>query len=154
MLPVAQNILQKAKIHRVNLHFPVDIHVAKDPQHVEDSRIISTSDMPDDVMGLDIGPKSVETFNEILTKSKTIVWNGPMGMFEIPGFDQGSLNIAKALSAAFHSGATVVVGGGDTAAAIRQFDLTDSVSHVSTGGGASLELLSGNRLPAVDALES
>lgn len=153
MLSVAQNILQKAKLHKVNLHFPVDIHVAKDPLHVKSSKVTSVNEIPNDFMGLDIGPKSVAIFSEVLTGSRTIIWNGPMGMFEIPGFDQGSLNLAKTLSAAYHSGAMVVVGGGDTAAAIRQFNLMDSVSHVSTGGGASLELLSGNRLPAVDALE-
>ncbi len=154
MFSAAKNILQKAKIHGVNLHFPVDILVAKGPHHIKDSKVTSTNELPSDLMGLDIGPKSSAIFSKILTDSRTIIWNGPMGMFEIPGFDQGSLNIAKALSIAFDSGATVVVGGGDTAAAIRQFDLMDSVSHVSTGGGAALELLSGNRLPAVDALES
>jgi phosphoglycerate kinase len=154
MLSVAQNILQKAKLRSVKLHFPVDIIVAKDPQNVDSSKIILTNEIPNDFMGLDIGPKSVAIFSEILTGSKTIIWNGPMGMFEIPGFDQGSLNLAKALSAAYHSGAMVIIGGGDTAAAIRQFNMMDSVSHISTGGGASLELLSGNRLPAVQALEN
>ena len=104
----------------------------------------------DDDMGLDIGPKSIQTFREVIEDSRTILWNGPMGVFEMSQFSTGTQAIAQALSK--HSG-TTIVGGGDSVAAINQLDLCDSFTHVSTGGGASLEFLEGRILPGIDALK-
>ncbi|MBP1682609.1 MAG: pgk, partial [Ignavibacteriaceae bacterium] len=103
-------------------------------------------------MGLDIGPKSIKLFSDELLKSKTIVWNGPMGVFEMPNFAKGTFAVAEALAKATENGAITVIGGGDSAAAIADAGLEKKVSHVSTGGGASLEFLEGKVLPGVEAL--
>jgi phosphoglycerate kinase len=100
-------------------------------------------------MGLDIGPKTIETYSQILSKAKTVIWNGPMGVFEKPPFDKGTVALAKAVA---DSGATSVVGGGDSEKAIKSAGVADRITHVSTGGGASLEFLSGIELPGVAAL--
>jgi len=104
------------------------------------------------MMGLDIGPKTVELFSKEIAGAKTIVWNGPMGMFERPQFAQGTLGIAKAVAAATQAGATSIVGGGDSVAAVEQSGVAKQISHISTGGGASLEFLAGEKLPGVEAL--
>lgn len=104
-------------------------------------------------MGLDIGPKSIERFKKIIALSNTILWNGPMGVFEKDSYAEGTKEIAAALSEVTEAGQTTIIGGGDTAAAVRSFG-QDNMSHISTGGGASLELLSGETLPAYTALES
>jgi 3-phosphoglycerate kinase len=111
-------------------------------------------EIPKELMGLDIGPKSIERFKKIISSSKTVLWNGPMGVFEKEFYSEGTNAIAEALSEETENGQTTIVGGGDTAAAVRSFGHQDNVSHVSTGGGASLELLSGETLPAFFALES
>jgi phosphoglycerate kinase len=103
-------------------------------------------------MGLDIGPKTIDTYRQKIASAKTIVWNGPMGVFEMPAFAQGTLEVAKAVAAATGSGATSIVGGGDSVAAIHQAGVADKISHISTGGGASLEFLGGRKLPGVEAL--
>jgi len=103
-------------------------------------------------MGLDIGPETVAKFSVELAQSKTIVWNGPMGVFEMPAFAKGTLEIAQAVAAATAKGATSIVGGGDSVAAIHAAGLADKISHISTGGGASLEFLGGRKLPGVEAL--
>jgi 3-phosphoglycerate kinase len=103
-------------------------------------------------MGLDIGPVTIEKFNSALKSSKTIVWNGPMGAFEMDNFSVGTKKIAESLAEASDRGATTIVGGGDSAAAISKFGLDDKISHISTGGGASLEFLEGKKLPGIEAL--
>jgi phosphoglycerate kinase len=108
--------------------------------------------IPDDWMGLDIGPQTVAAFGAELSRAKTIVWNGPMGVFEMPAFAKGTLGVAEAVAAATDGGATSIVGGGDSVAAVHQAGVADKISHISTGGGASLEFLAGERLPGVEAL--
>jgi phosphoglycerate kinase len=103
-------------------------------------------------MGLDIGPDTVARFSSEIAAAKTIVWNGPMGVFEWPAFAQGTLEIARAVASATLAGATSIVGGGDSVAAVHQSGVSDQISHISTGGGASLEFLAGAKLPGVEAL--
>jgi phosphoglycerate kinase len=103
-------------------------------------------------MGLDIGPKTIELFRKEISTARTIVWNGPLGMFEKPAFAQGTLAVARAVAAASAAGATSIVGGGDSVAAVEQSGLASQISHISTGGGASLEFLAGEKLPGVEAL--
>ena len=107
---------------------------------------------PADQMGLDIGPKTIAAYTAEIAKAKTIVWNGPMGVFEMPPFAKGTLAVAKAVAAATTSGATSIVGGGDSVAAVHQSAVAKKISHISTGGGASLEFLGGRILPGVEAL--
>ena len=111
-------------------------------------------EIPSGLMGLDIGPETLATFNSILGQSQTVVWNGPMGVFEVNGFETGTREMGIHLANCVSNDTKVIVGGGDTAAALETFGLLKEMTHVSTGGGASLELLSGNRLPALEALES
>ncbi|MFC1550643.1 phosphoglycerate kinase [Candidatus Neomarinimicrobiota bacterium] len=153
MLRIAQRILQKAKNHKVTMQFPSDVLIAKNVNDVDNIKIVRIDQIPDDWEGLDIGPETVTSFNATINDSKTVIWNGPMGVFETTAFQEGTSKIADALAQLHAKGNIAIVGGGDTAAAIRQFNLMESVSHVSTGGGASLELLSGNRLPSIEALE-
>src|SRR5450432_822690 len=105
-------------------------------------------------MGLDIGPKTAATYTAEIAKAKTIVWNGPMGVFEIPAFAKGTLEVAKAVAAATANGAISIVGGGDSVAAVHQSGVSNKISHISTGGGASLEFLGGRKLPGVEALSN
>jgi phosphoglycerate kinase len=103
-------------------------------------------------MGLDVGPKTIALFSAEIAKAKTIVWNGPLGMFEKPAFAQGTLAVARAVAASTVAGATSIVGGGDSVAAVEQSGVAHQISHISTGGGASLEFLAGEKLPGVEAL--
>ena len=103
-------------------------------------------------MGLDIGPKTIELFEKEISRARTIVWNGPLGIFEKPAFANGTLGIARAVAAATKSGATSIIGGGDSVAAVEHAGVADQISHISTGGGASLEFLAGEKLPGVEAL--
>jgi 3-phosphoglycerate kinase len=114
--------------------------------------IFDIEDMKSDLVGVDIGPKTVKLFENELSKAKTIVWNGPLGVFEIEKFAQGTFEIAKFIGSL--SGVTTVAGGGETVAAFRKFNLQDKITHLSTGGGAFLEFLEGKVLPAVDALDN
>ncbi|HYO82241.1 MAG TPA: phosphoglycerate kinase, partial [Bryobacteraceae bacterium] len=129
------------------LMLPVDHAVS--PEFKGGGEPVYTASIPADMMGLDIGPETVETYRGIIAASKTVIWNGPMGVFEQPPFDRGTVALAKAVA---ESGSTSVVGGGDSEKAIKSAGVTDRISHVSTGGGASLEFLSGIELPGVAAL--
>ena len=151
-IDVAKQVLEKAKTSKMKLLFPVDVVVAKEFDNDSPSEVVSIDKMPSDKMGLDIGPESIKLFKEEILKSKTIVWNGPMGVFEMDNFAKGTNAVAEALVEATGKGAITVIGGGDSAAAIAKAGLADKVSHVSTGGGASLEFLEGKILPGVAAL--
>jgi phosphoglycerate kinase len=144
-------LLEQARSRKFKLLLPVDHVLAESP----DSTITKTTDIantPDGWMGLDVGPKTVAQFGQEISKARTIVWNGPLGMFEKPAFAQGTLGIAKAVAAATKAGATSIIGGGDSVAAVEQAGVADQISHISTGGGASLEFLAGEKLPGVEAL--
>jgi len=148
-LETARNALQKAKEKGVALLLPVDVVVGDKFAEDAKSKVVSVDGIEPGWMGLDIGPKTVEMFVDAIRKSKMIVWNGPMGVFEMAKFAAGTKAIAEALA---NSGAVTIIGGGDTAAAVAQFGLADKMSHVSTGGGASLEMLEGKVLPGLAAL--
>ena len=136
------------------IHVPVDIVVADEFKADSLSEIVPADRIPDDKIGLDIGPGSVQRFTALLSNAKTIFWNGPMGVFEFPAFAAGTKGVAEAIIAATAKGAFSVVGGGDSAAAVRQLGLPeDGFSHISTGGGASLEYLEGKDLPGIEVLE-
>jgi len=135
------------------LHLPVDIVVAQEFSADSQAETVAADQIPDAMIGLDIGPESVKRFTALLSNAKTIFWNGPMGVFEFPAFAAGTKGVAEAIVAATAKGAFSVVGGGDSAAAVRQLGLPeDGFSHISTGGGASLEYLEGKTLPGIDAL--
>jgi len=151
-LALAKNILKRVETLDVQFLLPVDVIVADEFNNDSPSENVDVDDISEGKMGLDIGPKSIKLFNEEIIKSKTIVWNGPMGVFEFDNFAKGTLAVANALVKATENGAVTIVGGGDSAAAIKKFGLDKKVSHVSTGGGASLEFLEGKVLPGVAAL--
>jgi len=137
--------------HGERIFLPVDHVVAPEFRNEAESLVV-TGAIPDEMMGLDIGPATIKSWSKLLVKAKTLVWNGPMGVFEMPNFSAGTVAIAQALARATAAGASSVVGGGDSVAAITQAGLADQVSHVSTGGGAMLEFLEGKTLPGVDVL--
>ena len=153
-LPLAKQILADAEAQQRHLVLPVDTIVARAFDNAAPSETVDVEHIPADMMGLDIGPKTVALFSEIILASKTVVWNGPMGVFEMPNFARGTNEVALALVRATERGAITVIGGGDSAAAITQAGLEEKVSHVSTGGGASLEFLEGKELPGVAALSN
>ncbi|KPK97876.1 MAG: phosphoglycerate kinase [candidate division Zixibacteria bacterium SM23_73_2] len=146
---LAKEILAIAK---VELDLPLDLVVAKDIKEGSESKVVQKDHIPSDWKGVDIGPKTIELFSKKVTNAKTIVWNGPMGIFETDQFSRGTVELAKALSLATEKGATTIVGGGDTASAILKAGVEDKISHISTGGGASLEFLEGKLLPGIKAL--
>ncbi|RKX24454.1 MAG: phosphoglycerate kinase [Candidatus Zixiibacteriota bacterium] len=149
---LAREIIAKAKQSNVKLYFPCDTVVATDISETAKTRVVDVAKIPDGMKGLDIGPESIKVFSEALADAKTVVWNGPMGVFECKPFANGTIAIAKLLANLTAKGATTVVGGGDSAAAVSQAGLDDKLSHISTGGGASLEFLEGKQLPGVAAL--
>jgi len=134
------------------LVLPVDVIVADALEEGAEARTVGVDEIPPDKMGLDIGPRSVEVFEERISGARTIFWNGPMGVFEIDAFAGGTEGVARAVAAASAEGATSVIGGGDSVAAVRKLGLEDEMSHISTGGGASLEYVEGKELPGVAAL--
>ena len=150
-LDLAKGLLEDARKRNFKLLLPVDHVIAESPDSSA-TKTIAIDAAPDGWMGLDIGPKTVELFSAEIAKARTIVWNGPMGMFERPAFANGTLGIARAVAAATKAGATSIIGGGDSVAAVEHAGVADQISHISTGGGASLEFLAGERLPGVEAL--
>lgn len=153
MLKSAAEIMEKSRKVNKRIHFPVDVIAATSIDDTKSIKEFKIDKIPKNMSGFDIGSATIEKYSKLLLLSKTIIWNGPMGVFEKPEFDNGTLKIAEILTKAQEEGSVVIVGGGDTAAAVKSYNLIDKMSHVSTGGGASLELLSGNRLPSVEALE-
>jgi phosphoglycerate kinase len=151
-IDVAGKILADAKANGKKILLPVDDVVAREFKNDSPSKIVENGNIPADMMGLDIGPKTIALFSKELENAKTIVWNGPMGVFEMENFSKGTFAIAQALAKATANGATTIIGGGDSASAIKKAGLANKVSHVSTGGGASLEFLEGKILPGVAAL--
>ena len=152
-LNLAKDILQKVENSDSNFLLPVDVIVAEEFKNDSVFETVSVDNIPVGKMGLDIGPETIKLFDKELLISKTIVWNGPMGVFEMENFAKGTFSIAKTLAQATENGAVTVIGGGDSAAAISKAGLVSKVSHVSTGGGASLEFLEGKTLPGVAALD-
>lgn len=152
-LELAASILAQAKENNVNLVLPTDTVVADAFSNDAQRKTVGTSQIEDGWMGLDIGPETIARYTDIITSAGTVVWNGPMGVFEMPNFAAGTRAVADAMAAATANGAVTIVGGGDSAAAIAQFGQASHVSHVSTGGGASLEFLEGKILPGVAALD-
>ena len=149
-LDLAKSLLEKAQEKGVKIFLPIDFVVAKEMTEESDSKVINIDDFTDDIAGFDIGTKTIKIFDEEIQKSKTIVWNGPMGVFEIEQFSKGTFEIANSL---VKSKATTIVGGGDSASAIAKSGNKDKVTHVSTGGGASLEFLEGKVLPGIDCID-
>lgn len=151
-MELASRVLADAQGRKFRLLLPTDHVVAAEFRADAEKRTVPVGEMPDGWMGLDIGPQTVQRFSAEIAAAKTIFWNGPMGVFEMPAFANGTLAIAKAVAAATERGATSIIGGGDSVAAVQQAGLASKVSHISTGGGASLEFLAGKKLPGVEAL--
>jgi phosphoglycerate kinase len=151
-LDLAKRLIADAKAKNFKLLLPTDHVVAPEFKADAPATICDVTATPADQMGLDIGPKTIAAYSAEIAKAKTIVWNGPMGVFEMPAFAKGTLEIAKAVAAATAAGAISIIGGGDSVAAVHQSGLAKQVSHISTGGGASLEFLGGTKLPGVEAL--
>ena len=146
----ALGILSKAKEKKVEFLLPLDHLLATAPEAGAATRIVDTLPFPEDMMGVDIGPRTVEVYARIIKNARTIFWNGPMGIFEIEPFAAGTVKVARAVAA---SGAVSIVGGGDSIAAVKKAGVKDKISHISTGGGASLEYIAYESLPGIDALE-
>ncbi|MDU4670922.1 MAG: phosphoglycerate kinase [Finegoldia magna] len=149
-LDLAKSLLEKAQEKGVKIFLPVDFVAAKEMTEDADSKVINIDEFTEDIAGFDIGTKTIKIFDEEIQKSKTIVWNGPMGVFEIKQFSNGTFEIANSL---VNSDAATIVGGGDSASAIAKSGNKDKVTHVSTGGGASLEFLEGKVLPGIDCID-
>ncbi len=151
---LALSLIEKAKAKGVNLVLPVDSIIADAFSNEANTQTAANTAIPSGWMGLDIGPEAVKQFTDVISTSKTVLWNGPAGVFELPKFENGTKAVAQSIVKATQAGAFSLIGGGDSAAAIAQFGLTDAVSYVSTGGGALLEYMEGKVLPGVAALES
>jgi phosphoglycerate kinase len=149
-IELAKSFMEKAKAKGVNFYMPVDVIVADDFSADANKKVVAIEEIPSDWEALDIGPKTAETYRDVIQKSKLVIWNGPMGVFEIDAFAGGTKAVAQALADA--SDTYSVIGGGDSAAAVEKFNLADKMSHISTGGGASLEFMEGKQLPGVVAL--
>ncbi len=148
----AKELYGKAKAAGCELVLPVDTVIAKEFKENAENKVVS-GDIPDEWQGMDIGPATRKLFVEKLADAKTVVWNGPMGVFEMKPFDEGTKAVAHAVADATSRGAKSVIGGGDSASAIKKMKLSDKVTHVSTGGGASLEFMEGKKFKAIDILD-
>jgi phosphoglycerate kinase len=151
-LETALDVMRKAKENNVKIYLPVDTVFADAFSNEANTGMSATDNIPDGQMGLDIGPETIKLFTEVILNSKTILWNGPMGVFEMDKFSKGTKAIAEAVAEATQKGAYSLVGGGDSVAAVNRYHLADKVSYVSTGGGAMLEYLEGKELPGVAAI--
>ncbi len=151
-LELATRILKQAEEKGVQIHLPVDAVIADDFSNDANTQIVDTAKIPDGWMGLDCGPETSANFRDVVLKSKTILWNGPLGVFEMENFAKGTISLGQAIVDATKNGAFSLVGGGDSVAAAKQFGFTDGVSYVSTGGGAMLESLEGKTLPGIAAI--
>jgi phosphoglycerate kinase len=152
-IDLAKELLQKAKAHKLKFLLPTDHVIADRVEASATPKIVKPREpIPANMMALDIGPQTVETFSEEVSRARTIIWNGPMGVFELPAFAKGTFKIAHAV--AENAGAISIVGGGDSVAAVNAAGVADKITHISTGGGASLEFLEGKKLPGVEALSN
>ena len=150
----ALELLDKAKSKGVVIHLPVDVVAGDTFSNDANQRVFESNTIPDGWEGLDAGPKSCEKFHELILQCKTILWNGPLGVFEFPNFAKGTIAVGESIAEATKAGAFSLVGGGDSVAAVKQFGLAPKMSYISTGGGAMLESLEGKTLPGIAALES
>ena len=151
-MELALEILHKAKEKNVHIHIPVDVVAADSFSNEAKTQIVDVREIPDGWQGLDAGPKSLENFKEVIMNSKTILWNGPLGVFEMEKFAHGTITLGEQIAEATRNGAFSLVGGGDSVAAVKQFGLEEKMSYVSTGGGAMLEMLEGRILPGIAAI--
>jgi phosphoglycerate kinase len=151
-MELALEILKIAKEKGVQIHIPVDVIAANAFSNDAKTQIVDVREIPDGWQGLDAGPKSLEAFGKVIMESKTILWNGPLGVFELPAFANGTITLGNYIAEATANGAFSLVGGGDSVSAVKQFGLEDKMSYVSTGGGAMLEMLEGRTLPGVAAI--
>jgi len=151
-MELALEILEQARVKNVQIHLPVDVVAANAFSNDADTKIVGVNNIPDGWQGLDAGPKSKELFNDVVNKCKTILWNGPLGVFEMENFASGTIELGNSIAEATKNGAFSLVGGGDSVAAVKQFGFQDKVSYVSTGGGAMLESLEGKILPGIAAI--
>ena len=152
LLDTAHEAIEKAKDKNVNLYLPLDAIIANEFSNEAETNLSSSYNIPDEWMGLDIGPKTIQKFEEVILNSSSILWNGPMGVFEMSKFEEGTKAIAESIAKATKKGAFSLIGGGDSVAAINKYNLKDQVSYVSTGGGAMLEYIEGKELPGVKAI--
>jgi phosphoglycerate kinase len=153
-LDVARRVLEQARERSCKILLPVDHVLGREMKKGTQVQICDIKATPDDWMGLDVGPTTVELYSKELSAARTIFWNGPMGVFEIPPFERATLSIAYAIAEATKRGATSIVGGGDSVAAVKKAGVSEQITHISTGGGASLELLAGHPLPGIEALSN
>jgi len=144
--------LAKAKENNVNMVLAVDAKIADDFSNDANTQFVAVDKIPDEWEGLDIGPKTEKLFAEVINKSKTILWNGPTGVFEFENFTHGSRSVGEAIVEATQNGAFSLVGGGDSVACVNKFGIADKMSYVSTGGGALLEFIEGKELPGIKAI--
>jgi len=153
-IDMAKSIMDKANEKKVNFVLPLDHVVSNSTDGKGDVQETEGQDIPEDMIGVDVGNKSVEKYREMISKAKMIFWNGPLGIFETERFARGTFDVAKFLAQATERGCTTIIGGGDSVAAINKSGLSDKISHISTGGGASLEFMEGRELPGIKALQN
>ena len=151
-MELALDILKQAEAKGVKIHLPVDVVAANNFSNDADTQVVDVKSIPDGWQGLDAGPRSLENFDNVVNESKTILWNGPLGVFEMESFSKGTIALGNSIAKSTKGGAFSLVGGGDSVAAVKQFGFENKVSYVSTGGGAMLESLEGKTLPGIVAI--